>query len=90
MADRAEERDVWAGVIPRVPVFVLTALALVAALLLAGCSTTAGVVKELAKDPASACISVSTIYGTAIVGRSNNEKVGVSVEGGRCGISPAK
>ena len=57
-------------------------------LLLTGCTGVAGVIKAMAKDPASACATVSTVYGTAVVGRSNNEKVGVNVEGGRCTISP--
>ena len=40
------------------------------ALLLSGCTGTADVVKAMAKDPATACITVTTIYGTVRVYRT--------------------
>lgn len=47
---------------------VLGALAVVLAL--TGCTGTASVIKAMAKDPATACITVTTIYGTVRVYRT--------------------
>ena len=43
---------------------------LVLALLLTGCSGTASVIRAMAKDPATACITVTSIYGTVKVYRT--------------------
>jgi hypothetical protein len=40
------------------------------ALLLTGCTGTAAVIRAMAKDPATACITVTTIYGTVRVYRT--------------------
>jgi len=40
------------------------------ALALGGCSGTAGVIRALAKDPATACITVTSVYGTVKVFRT--------------------
>ena len=40
------------------------------ALMVSGCAGTAAVVRALAKDPATACVTVQTIYGTAKVFRT--------------------
>jgi hypothetical protein len=40
------------------------------ALLASGCVGPSGVIKALAKDPATACISVTTIYGTVKIFRT--------------------
>lgn len=43
----------------------MRALVIAAALVLTGCTSAAGLVKELAKDKASACVFVTTIYGAS-------------------------
>lgn len=40
-------------------------LVLALAPLLGGCSSVPGIIEALAKDPATACVTVTTIYGTA-------------------------
>jgi len=40
-------------------------------LLVAGCSTSAGMIEALGKDPATVCVNVATIYGTMKLARTN-------------------
>jgi lipopolysaccharide export system protein LptA len=39
--------------------------------LVAGCSTSAGMIEALGKDPASVCVQITSIYGTMRLARTN-------------------
>ncbi len=39
--------------------------------LMAGCSTSAGMIEALGKDPATVCVQVTSIYGTMRLARTN-------------------
>jgi PBP1b-binding outer membrane lipoprotein LpoB len=50
------------------------ALMLLAALLLTGCASTSSIIKELAKDNASACVHLDAfVYGKATFCRTNTQ-----------------
>lgn len=55
----------------------------VVALVLAGCALTniSELTKALAQDPASVCVRVTSIYGTAMVSRTNAHNGTVSCTG---------
>ena len=62
-------------------------LLLTSLFLLTGCGgQMTGYMEALGKDPASACVSVSTPYGTGLIGRANSPGVRVSISGGQCTI----
>ena len=48
----------------------LSALSLLGVLALPGCVHTAGLVEAMAKDPASVCVHLNTVYGTVRVYRT--------------------
>lgn len=56
------------------------------ALLLAGCTGAADLVKALAADPATACVAVTTPYASAAIARANRDGVKVSTTGGNCNV----
>ena len=58
--------------------------------LLSGCAGVAPLVDALAKDPASACISVQTIYGSVAVARTNTPGTKVTITGGQCTVDSPK
>ena len=55
-------------------------------LTLTGCSGMSSMMKELASDPASACISVQSPYGAIAVGRAVIPGVKVIMSAGQCTI----
>lgn len=46
-------------------------LLLILALAVSGCSTSAGMIEALGKDPATVCVQVTSIYGTMRLARTN-------------------
>ena len=60
------------------------------ALLLSGCVGMGTLVDALAKDPASACLSVQTIYGSVAVARTNTPGTKVTIAGGQCTVESPK
>jgi hypothetical protein len=58
---------------------------LLAGAALAGCASPADVIKAAAKDPAAACIVVSTPYGGLLTGRAM-PGARVTIAGGACTI----
>lgn len=46
-------------------------VSIAAGLLLAGCSGNAQLIEALAKDPASNCVRITSVYGTVLMSRSN-------------------
>lgn len=58
------------------------------ALLLGGCANQnlTTLTEALSKDPASACMSLGTPYGTLALGRAVNDKVRVTISGGQCTV----
>ena len=57
---------------------------LASAILLTGCAGLSGTIRELAKDPATACITVATPYGSTAIVRAALAGVEVIGEAGRC------
>jgi len=55
-------------------------LALLAALLLAGCTDTTGIIQALSQDPANNCVRVTSVYGVIEMARLNGS--GSSVDCG--------
>jgi hypothetical protein len=60
-------------------------LVVVVALLMWGCTGSAALVEQLAKDPASNCVVLSTPYGGLLVARGT-PGVRVNLAGGTCSI----
>ena len=62
---------------------------LLAAFTLTGCASMGGYLEALAKDQASACVSISTPYGTGLIGRANSPGTKVTISGGQCTLESA-
>jgi hypothetical protein len=60
------------------------ALIVAALLLLCGCASLAPVVEALGHDASSACVTVSTPYGTAAAIRTNRDGARCTASGGQC------
>lgn len=65
---------------------VLCIAILLTAILVSGCMNKADVIKALADDPASACINVSTMYGSFAFGRAVLPGTKVNVSSGSCSL----
>jgi len=59
-------------------------VATVAALVLAGCTSAAELVRAAGTDQAAACVQVSTPYGAVSWARANAPGTTVTAESGRC------
>jgi hypothetical protein len=59
---------------------------LVVLLLLPGCSTLGGAIRELAKDPASFCASLQSPYGSMVLARAATTGARVTLSGGQCTV----
>lgn len=56
-------------------------------ILFGGCTANmAGYMEALGKDPANACISISTPYGGGVIGRVNTPGAKMNISGGQCTI----
>ena len=66
-------------------------LPLLLLLSLTGCTANmASYAEAIAKDPSNVCISVSTPYGTGLIGRANTPGVRLSISGGQCILETPK